>query len=331
MALLIFFAGFEIAHKVALPAASPISITPWIIGGMGSSVLVPLLFGYYTIVVGKRTGSPALLADGRHRQADVLSLAVVFAAVASNYYGLSIGSSVLTIDRVAAGLVLIFIAYAGWELLINGVRVLLDASIDPQTLSQVREIIESEAAVAEVRSLVGRNAGRYRFLEADIVLRTGDLEKAHAITGRLKAAIRKKVSHVDRMLIYCEPRKRETVVAAVPLGPDKETASEHFGEAPWFYLAVVREADGQILEERFAVNPFLNEKKAKGIKVGKWLLEEGLDRLYTIKDLTGRGAGYVLSDAGVEVVALPTNDLAEIRRSLRRLSTISENVLLETS
>jgi predicted Fe-Mo cluster-binding NifX family protein len=239
------------------------------------------------------------------------------------------GSSVLTIDRVAAGLVLIFIAYAGWELLINGMRVLLDASIDSPTLTQVREIIKAESAVTEIRSLVGRNAGRYRFLEADIVLRTGDLEKAHAITERLKAAIREQVSHVDRMLIYSEPRKRETVVVAVPLESDKETASEHFGEAPWFYLAVVKGSDGQFLEERFAANPFLTESKAKGIKVGKWLLEKGMDRLYTAKDLAGRGAGYVLSDAGVEVIALPAKNLAEIRRNLRGLSAASEELILK--
>lgn len=317
MALLIFLAGFEIARKAALPSATLPVITPWIIGGMGVCVLIPLLFGYYTILVGKRTGSPALLADGRHRQADVLSLVVVLAAVAANYFGLSMGSSVLTIDRVAAGLVLIFIGYAGWELLVNGMRVLLDASIDSQTLSHVRKIIESEAAVTEIRSLVGRNAGRYRFLEADIVLRTSDLKKAHAITQRLKAAIGDKVSHVDRMLIYSEPGKRENVVVAVALESDKETASKHFGEAPLFYLAVVRASDGEIVEERFVANPFLNDQKAKGIKVGKWLLQKGMDRLYTAKDLAGRGAGYVLSDAGVEVVALPADNLSEIRRKLR--------------
>lgn len=329
MAMLIFFAGFEIARKVVLPATSSPAITPWIIGGMGASAFVPLLFGYYTIVIGRRTGSPALLADGRHRQADVLSLVVVFAAVVSNYFGLSIGSSVLTIDRIAAGLVLIFIGYAGWELLVNGMRVLLDASIDSQTLAQVRKIIESESAVTEIRSLVGRNAGRYRFLEADIVLRTGDLEKAHAISRRLKTAIREKVSHVDRMLIHYEPSTRETVVVAVPLESNRETASEHFGEAPLFYLAVVRASDGELLEERFAANPFLNEKKAKGIKVGKWLLEKGLDRLYTAKDLSGRGAGYVLSDAGVEVVALPASNLGEIRRRLRTFATSTENAILK--
>ena len=313
MALLIFLAGFEIAREMTAAAPHPPRITPWIIGGMGVSVLVPLLFGYYTIIVGKRTGSPALLADGRHRQADVLSLIVVLTAVASNYFGLSTGSSVLTIDRIAAALVLVFIGYAGWELLVNGMRVLLDASIDPETLTQIEKIIASEPAVTQIRALAGRNAGRYRFLEADIVLRTSDLEKAHALSHRLETAIRDKVSNVDRVLIHYEPMKKETIVAAVPLELDRMTLSAHFGAAPVFYVAAIRASDGEILEESFLANPFLNEEKAKGIKVSKWLLQKGMDQLFTSKDLTGKGASYVLSDAGVEVLPFQGTSLAEFR------------------
>ena len=315
LALLILLAGFEIARQMTSAAPAPPRITPWIIGGLGASVLAPLLFGYYTIIVGKRTGSPALLAEGRHRQADVLSLMVVLAAVASNYFGLDTGSSVLTIDRIAAALVLVFIGYAGWELLVNGMRVLLDASIDPETLFRVEKIIESEPAVTQIRSLAGRNAGRYRFLESDIVLRTSDLEKAHALSQRLETAIREKVSHVDRVLIHYEPVKKETLVVAVPLEMDRVTLSGHFGEAPIYYVATIREADGQILEESYLANPFLSEEKAKGIKVSKWLLQKGMDRLYTSKDLAGKGASYVLSDAGVEVLPLQGTTIAKLRLS----------------
>lgn len=315
MAFFIFFIGYEIAQKVISLSPKSLTITPIVIGGMVASVLVPLLFGWYTVAVGKRTGSPALIADGRHRQADVLSSLVVLAAVTTNYLGLT-GSICfgLTIDHIAAGLMLVFVGYAGWELLVNGMRVLLDASIDSETLARVREIIKSEPTVTEVRSLVGRNAGRYRFLEAEVSLRTADLGKAHAISERIEANIREKVSRVDRVLIHYEPQKKETIVVAIPLESNRETLSEHFGEAPLFYLGILRESDGQMLEERFIPNPFLGEKKAKGIKVGKWLLQQGMDRLYTPKSLEGKGSGYVLSDAGVEVHVLHGGTLSEIRK-----------------
>jgi cation diffusion facilitator family transporter len=331
MALLIFLIGYEIAHKVISPGTRPPTITTSVIVGMALSVLAPLLFGWYTIAVGKRTGSPALLADGRHRQADVLSSLVVLGAVVFNYLGLTghiyFG---LTADRIAAGLMLIFIGYAGVELLVNGMRVLLDASIDSETLAQALEIIKSEPTVIEVPSLVGRNAGRYRFLEAEVSLRTADLEKAHAVSERIKANIRKEVSRVDRVLIHCEPRKKETLVVAIPVESNRETMSEYFGEAPIFYLGVLRESDGQLLEERFIPNPFLDEKKAKGIKVSQWLLQQGMDRVYTSKNLEGRGAGYVLSDAGVDVRLLQGGALSEIRKEWGRL-VLDTQVLKENT
>lgn len=316
MALLIFFIGYEIAHRVVSSSGTVPTITPSVILGMAAGVLLPLLFGCYTIAVGRRTGSPALIADGRHRQADVLSSLLVLCAVMSNYFGAT-GDIVfgLTVDHLAAGLMLLFIGYAGLELLVNGMRVLLDASIDAETLFQVRQIIESEPMVTKVQSLYGRNAGRYRFLEAEVLLRTASLEKVRVIDGRIKSALQKQVANVDRVLIHYEARKKETLLIAVPLESDRRTVSEHFGEAPVFYLSTLRESDGRVLEDRFLWNPFLEEKKAKGIKVGQWLLQQGMDRLYTKKSLAGRGAGFVLSDAGVEVIVVQQPTLEEIQQA----------------
>jgi predicted Fe-Mo cluster-binding NifX family protein len=117
---------------------------------------------------------------------------------------------------------------------------------------------------------------------------------------------------VDRVLIHYEPMKKETIVVAVPLEIDRVTLSKHFGEAPVYYIASIRESDGKILEESFLANPFFNEEKAKGIKVSKWLLQKGMDRLFTSKDLAGKGAGYVLSDAGVGVLPVQGTILAEL-------------------
>jgi cation diffusion facilitator family transporter len=310
-ALMIFYAGIEIARRILAPAETPPTITPTVIAGMAVSVLVPLLLGFYSVRVGKRTGSPALLAEGRHRQVDVLVSVVVLAAVVSSYFGFAV-------DRIAAGLVLLFVGYAGWELLVDGMRVLLDASLDAETLNRIKELIEADPTVTEVRSLVGRNAGRFRFLEAEVALRTDDLEKAHAVSRRIEGRIRQQVPHVDQVLIHYEPRKKEATVIAVPLEIDREHLSKHFGEAPIYYLGVVREADKRIVEERFVANPYVGEEKGKGIKVGQWLLEQGMDRVFTPKSLEGRGSGYVLSDAGVEMTITDADRLSQIKRQWRQ-------------
>ena len=39
--------------------------------GIHSGILFTIAFGWYAISVGRQTGSPVLVAEGRHRQTDV--------------------------------------------------------------------------------------------------------------------------------------------------------------------------------------------------------------------------------------------------------------------
>ena len=91
-------------------------------------------------------------------------------------------------------MVVVFIAWEGWELLADGMRVLLDGSLDAETLTRVRGLMEDEPAIATVKSVTGRNASRYRFLEAEVTLRTHDLDKAHAVSQRLEDTIRREIA-----------------------------------------------------------------------------------------------------------------------------------------
>lgn len=52
---------------------------------------------------------------------------------------------------------MVVIGKIGWDLLLDGMRVLLDASIDRETLARIREIIDQEQNVATIDWLSGRN------------------------------------------------------------------------------------------------------------------------------------------------------------------------------
>lgn len=300
IALFIFFAGYEIARNILSPSAQApdisLSIIAWFIGG----TIATLLFGQYAIYVGRRTGSPTLKAEGKHRQTDVLSSVVVLAAVVLNYFEVHFELFGLSIDQLTAGLVLIFIAQAGWELLSDGMRVLLDASVDSQTLSQVRNIIESEPMVTEVESLVGRNAGRYRFLQAKIALRTDDLQKAHQISDRIEAKIHQQIPHVERVSIHYEPHAPEFRRVALPLTNTSGELSGHFGESPYFALVLLRRSDQQISKQEIIENPHRTVQKGKGIRVAEWLVEQKVDEVVVKEEIKHKGPGYVFSNAGIK-------------------------------
>ena len=206
----------------------------------------------------------------------------------------------MTIDRVAAALVLIFIIKAGWELLSDGMRVLLDASVDYPTLVKAREIIQMDPGVKEIKSLLGRNAGRFRFLNADISLRTDDLKKAHQIAHRIEATIRKEIPHVERIVLHYVPSQANVYRIAFPVMEDGNTVCEHFGEAPYFAIWQIRRKPFEIEEKTLLKNPFSQTEKGKGIQAARFLIGHNIDMVGARKKMRFSGPGYVFSDVGVE-------------------------------
>jgi len=301
IALFILIAGYEIIREIFsrpgnLPRISLIYIILLFAGTVGT-----LLFGQYAISIGRRTESPTLIAEGRHRQVDVLSSIVVLISVTLSYFGLDVNILGVTVDQIGAALILIFIARAGWELLSDGMRVLLDASIDFSTLDSIREIIESEPMVGEIKALMGRNAGRFRYIQATVTINTENLKTAHRISEDIEMKIRNQITHVEKVIIHYEPQERTHDRIALPLEDGKDRISLHFGEAPYFGIVYIRRKDKEIEKQEILENPHRSVETAKGIRVAEWLVEQGVEHVGMKEDVSHKGPGYVLSNGGVKI------------------------------
>jgi cation diffusion facilitator family transporter len=307
--ILIFVAGYEIVHTVFFkPQTLKTQFLPYAMVGVLVALGITYAFSRYEMKQGKAIGSPSLMADAQHIRTDMLSSSVILAGLVGGWFGLSL-------DKIAALLVVLLVFKAGFGILVDALRVLLDASIDFKTMDHVKTIILNDPQVLSINALWGRNSGRFRFIEADIVVKATNLDKAHFVGRRTEEKIRDGVSHVDHILIHYEPQKKDTRTCAVPVMEDRETLSEHFGEAPYFYVATLREKDGVLLSESYHHNPFAGEEKGKGIKVSEWLIEKGVDTVYSPKGFKGKGPGYVFSDAGIDVVLTEDRTLENIQRS----------------
>jgi predicted Fe-Mo cluster-binding NifX family protein len=176
---------------------------------------------------------------------------------------------------------------------------------------QIREIIIAEGAVAKLKWVTGRNAGRFRFIEAEVTLRVRDLEKAEATTRRMETNIRQAIPYLERVLIHAEPMERTHLRYAVPLAKPEGALSQHFGEAPYFALVTVQLADRAIEEQQIIANSYLKQEKAKGIQVAEWLVSQKVDLVLLKEDLRGKGPIYVFGDAGVEIQETEATTLSE--------------------
>jgi len=300
--LFIFLTAYEIAKEALIESGHGIVMHPVILLGVVIAALVPWLFSRYELRVARAVNSPSLTADAREFQAHVWSSGVVFASLMGQWIG-------WPLDGPAALLIVLWIVQAGWETVTSGMRVLLDASIDAETLQRVRRVIERQPAVVEVRSLAGRNAGRYRFLEAEIGVRSQSVEKAHQVSHAIEEEIRKEIPFVERVLIHIEPISKAVIRIAVPLTVQTGTISRHFGLAP--YVAVIdrQVATGQTVSQTIMANPFADHPKGRGLEVAHWLLEQHVDAVVTPDDIRDKGPGHALGDAGVIVVISQANTL----------------------
>jgi predicted Fe-Mo cluster-binding NifX family protein len=279
-------------------------------GGVVVATAIPLVFSHFELRAGREANSPALIADAREYRAHVFTTGVVLAALVGQWFE-------LPLDRIAALVIVVAIVKTGWELLADGMRVLLDASLDPETIDKIRQAIAAEPTVAEVVDVTGRNAGRYRFVEATVTLRVQDLGKAEAATQRIEALVHEACPYVDRVLIHAEPVQRTHLWYVLPLADREGTLSAHFGDAPYFAMVQLRLSDGAIEEQRTLPNPFLEQDKAKGIQVAEWLVQEKADLVLLKEDLQGKGPVYVFGDAGIRLEQTDAGTVGEAMEEQR--------------
>jgi cation diffusion facilitator family transporter len=310
LAVMIFFTAYEITRDALFTPTRLATVDPWMLGGVAVATAIPLAFSHFELRAGKAANSPSLIADAKEYRAHVFTTGIVFAALLAQRFD-------LPLDRIAALVIVVAIAKTGWELLSDGMRVLLDASLDADTILQIRDTITAEPTVAELKWATGRNAGRFRFVEAEVALRVRELERAEATTRRIEERIREAVPYVDRVLIHAEPMKRTYLRYAVPLNETAGTLSEHFGEASYFALVTVRLADGAIEGQQIMANPHKAMEKAKGIRVAEWLVAQKVDVVLMKESLRGKGPLYVFGDAGVEMRETEVTTLEEVLAEVR--------------
>jgi len=144
-----------------------------------------VLVALYLLKVGRAHSSVALVADGQHLMADVVTtVAVVVGVVAVHLTGLVILDTVLTIGIVA------YLAWVAITVLVGAVRPLLDEALPPAELATILEAAALPLRGASLHRLRTRRAGAVRFVDAIVTFPTHvTLAHAHHVANDVEAAI----------------------------------------------------------------------------------------------------------------------------------------------
>ncbi len=197
-AFAIFFAGYEIAKDVFFGEPMHIKNLPIAVAAIALTVVITFLYSRWEKKKAIELNSPSLMADAEHVKSDFFTALVVLVGVIGQYMGYPI------IEKIAVAVVVYFIFHSGWEILVDAIKVLLDASVDKDTLEEVREILKKEDMIKHINDIKGRNAGSFKFLYLDLDVKTDSLKEAHEFAHKLEQRIKAKIPEVEKVITHYE-------------------------------------------------------------------------------------------------------------------------------
>jgi cation diffusion facilitator family transporter len=307
-AFAIFFAGYEIARDVLFEnEINHITNLSLALAAVFITIVATFLFSRWERKKGEELNSPSLIADAEHVKTDMLSSTVVLVGILGNYFG------IVWLEKLAVLVIVALIFHAGWEIVKESIKVLLDATVDRETLEEIEKIILNHPLVKRVKSLTGRSSGSYKFIEAEIVLRTRDFEKAHEVVHSLEEKIKSKVPFIEKILIHFEPPEEEAKVYAVLLDSEGKTCREPQNCKTAFLL---RLSNGKLSElERIEIPSELGRKRGIAAEFIERLADKKVDCLVVGDVFFGKGALYAMAFYGMEL-ALVEGDEEKIKREI---------------
>ncbi len=315
----IFYAAYEIASQ-AIFETFPGGITnvALVTAGLLLIMAVTTLFSRYELKVGLEVGSPSLVADAKHVSTDILASSVILFGILGTYWG-------YPIDRYIAMLVAVLVAYTGAQIMIEAVKVLLEATLDYPTLDGIRKILENQDHVKKILSIGGRNSGRFKFVEISLSTDLKLLSEAHERTSEIEEEILDMYPSIDKVLIHYEPEQKEVELIAAPLNVadgntpnDKSKVFEHFGETPYFAIIERNSSLKTVSVRSYPKNSFKDLERKKGVKTAEMLAELDVDEVRTPITLEGKGSGYALDALQIRTVITPAKTLEELITELKQ-------------
>lgn len=209
-ALLIFIAAIwivaEAVHKLLNPG--PLETIGWGALVMLFSVIANIAISQMLFKVGKKTESPALIADAWHLRTDVYTSAGVFAALAIIWLGgiFFPAVNINWVDPVAAIAVAMLICRAALKLTIDAIKDLIDTSPPAHELLWLSNYFQTlYPTVHSIHRVRTRKAGASRFIDLHVVVNPGmTVSESHEITEKMLNDIRGKLSGAD-LTVHIEP------------------------------------------------------------------------------------------------------------------------------
>ena len=149
------------------------------------SIIVTYLLVKYLLNVAAQTDNLVIKADALHYKTDLWSNAAVLVAL-----GLVYMTGIDAIDAIFGLGIGLYIIYSAYEIIQEGIEILLDRALDGEIVASIGEIISKHTEITSYHWLKTRTDGSTNFVEFHMVLRPNMLLlEAHRIADEVEDKI----------------------------------------------------------------------------------------------------------------------------------------------
>ncbi|MCK9394846.1 MAG: cation diffusion facilitator family transporter [Methylobacter sp.] len=191
----------RMAHPEQLPVPNVLSL-----GVAAISILVNEWLYQYTKRIAKTTRSKLLLANAWHQRSDALSSLVVLFGIGAVMLGYPLA------DAIAAVVVALMVAKIGLNLVLESIKELVDTSLPPELVAEIRTAIHAIDGVEDIHLLRTRQMGEDALIDAHIVVDPRiTVSEGHMIGDIVRDDLIRRFDDVMDVLVHVDPEDDESL------------------------------------------------------------------------------------------------------------------------
>ncbi len=161
---------------------------------MSISIVLTVGLVIFLNYVAKKTNNLVIRSDALHYKTDIYSNgAILLALVLIHFTGIQV------IDSIFGGAIAIYIIYSAYEIIKDGVLMLLDVALDQEIVEKIKDIIISTNGITDYHFLKTRRSGKTNFVDVHLVM-TPDISLLEA--HRISDSIEDKIKELDKESIW---------------------------------------------------------------------------------------------------------------------------------